>query len=146
MRVLCRHGHLAFYETYAGEIAYFMDYYGVELERDGEFFTFPLLRGAPDYSLAGKPYRGILAVKTFAGKPWDILRENGFVYNISTKTLVPKATVLTTFNPVDAGGYYTHEGPLIQPGSWVDGKQILSYDAAYGAKFLEARISEYDEE
>jgi hypothetical protein len=146
MRVLARHGHLAFYESYAGEISKFMEFYETELVRDGAFYTFPLLKNAPKFSIQGLPYLGLPATKTFEGEPWDVLRENEFVYNIGKGILAPKSSIVNTFSLDRSDYFYSSDGPLIQPGSWLEGQQILSFDASYVEDFVELRISEIDYE
>lgn len=143
MRILCRHGHFSFFQSYAGEIARFMEVWGVELVKQDDFYTFLKLAGAPKYSLAGKPYLGMLAVKTFEGEPWEILKANGFVYQIASGLIVPKQVILNPFTPVQTGYYYTSEGPMIQPGSWYNGNQLLSWDASYDYEFNQLQMSEF---
>lgn len=144
MRVLCRHGHFAFYQAYSGEVAEFTNYFGLTLERDGEFYTFPLLAGAPDYSLAGKAYLGLAAVKTFEGIPWEVLKENGFVYNIATGKIVPKLSIIAQTSPVLSGYYFISDSKLIQPGSRDKlGNQILSYDAEFVFEYQQLRVTEF---
>lgn len=147
MRVLCRHGHFAFYPRTSTDIATFVNRYGQELVRAGEFYTFPLLVDAPDYSLQGKPYLNLPALSTFEGKPWDVMRENGFVYSIATGLLVPKLSVTVFINPPRTGMYLTAETPLIQPGSRnITGQQLLSYDAEFDPKTFILRVREFNYE
>lgn len=142
MRILCRHGHIAFYQSYAGEIARFMEFFGVELIREGEFYTFLKLAGAPKYSIAGMPYLGLPAKVTFEGEPWEILKANGYVYQIATGLIVPKESILYTFTPEQTGYYYLWDGPLIQPGAWAEGNQVLSWDAMYDDEMVLTKVSE----
>lgn len=142
MRILCRHGHFAFYQGYPGEMAEFMDYWKVELERSGEFYTFPLLAKAPKYSIQGKPYLGLPAKVTFEGEPWEVLRENGFVFSVALKRLVPKEAVVTPLELAQTEFYYLADFPLIQPGARLNGRQVLSYDALYNDALIQTKVSE----
>lgn len=144
MRILCRHGHFALYQSYAGELARFMEFWdiGGDLVPEREFYTFALFKDAPQYSIAGRPYLGLPAVKTFAGEPWEILKANGFVYNIALKSLVPKEAITYPIELKQTGYYYLDDRPFIQPGSLVEGRRILSYDAAYDDdEFISAKVS-----
>ncbi len=144
MRVLCRHGHFAFYPKRPGDVARFMEFFEVDLVRDGDFYTFPLLQDAPKYSLAVKPYLGIPATTTFEGDPWAVMRENGFVYHIASGLLVPKQAVFIPINPILTGYYFLAESPLIQPGSQnAAGQKILSYDAEYMQEVNQLRVTEF---
>lgn len=142
MRVLCRHGHIAFYPRQATEIARFTQYFGVELERVRDFYTFPLLAEAPDFSLEGLAYLDVPALATFEGEPWDVMRENGFVYNVDKESIVRKETILTQINSPLVGQFYLPGVPLVQPGSRnASGNQILSYDGEYMIDLNQLRLS-----
>lgn len=148
MRVLCRHGHFAFYPSKTSDIARFSNYFDEELVRDGDFYTFPLLKQAPRYSIAGKPYLTLPALKTYEGRaPWDVLRENGFVYHILSGLLVPKASITILINPPLAGFYFLAQSPLIQPGSRNTlGQQILSYDGEFFQDTVQLKVREFSYE
>lgn len=150
MRIICRHGHFAFYPEHAGDLSRFVSYYGIALARDPDedFYTFPLLVGAPNYSLVGKAYLGLAAIATFGGRhSWDVLRANGFVYSLTSKGLVPKASIMINVNPPLVGYYYLGQSQLVQPGSLnVNGQRIISYDAELLQDYNELRISEFEYE
>lgn len=143
MRILCRHGHFSFFQAYPGEIAEFAQYWETELVRVEGFYTFPLLAEAPEYSLKGKSFLGLTAVKTFEGTPWEIMRENGFVYSLAEKSLVPKASIAAPYTPVLTGYYFSENFPMLQPGLRVGGNQILSWDASYNDSQKILKISEF---
>jgi hypothetical protein len=147
MRVLCRHGHIAFFPRYEYEIFIYNDMFDASLERCGDYYTFPLLAEAPDFSLIGKSYLGLPALVRYEGNPWEIMRENGFVYNITLGTLVPKALITSSVNPKICGEYSVINGAIIQPGSInFIGQKILSYDAEFLQENMELRIIEYSYE
>jgi hypothetical protein len=146
MRVLCRHGHFALFPNFAGEIAEFCRYFEVDLVRTGDFYTFPLLKEAPTHSIQGKPYLGVPAAVTFEGDPWDVMRENGFVYRISSGAIVLKSAVTGVLDVSTLGNHYLSNG-FIQPGVRdKSGNQVLSYDANYNQAWLQLKISGYDYE
>lgn len=144
MRVLCRHGHFAFYPHRPWDIAQFCSYFELSLEREGDYYTFPDLLDAPDFSLAAKPYLATPAIKTYEGKPWEIFRENGLVYNFNTGLVVPKAAIVETVELKQCDFFYLSSTPLIVPGSRDGtGNQVLSYDGEFNYNFLELKVSEY---
>lgn len=148
MRVLCRHGHIAFYPKRARDISRFSSFFKTTLVRDKDFYTFPLLKGAPRYSLSGKPYLSLPAIVTYEGREcWDVLRENGFVFHIASGLLVPKLAVAIPINPPQTGFYFAAQSPLIQPGSRnLSGRQILSYDGEYLDDTFQLRVRGFEYE
>ncbi len=141
MRVLCRHGHFAFFPEDAGDINRFRVYYGQELVRVGNYYTFPGLEDAPKYSLLGSPYLGVPATKTFEGEPWEVMEANGFVYFFETDTIGPKELALDIVSLARMQFYFLFQNQLIQPGSRLTtGEQILSYDGDFSLKDYGLRI------
>lgn len=148
MRVVCRHGHFAFYPRDENDIARFAQYFKFPLVQDGDFYTFELLAGAPRYSLKLAPWLGLPAVKTYEGRgPWDVMRENGFVYDITSSLLVLKTSVLTLANLSQSTNYYLTPSALLQPGARVAGNiQILSYDGEFIGKYFQLKIRSFSYE
>ncbi len=147
MRVLCRHGHFAFYPREAGDINRYARHYGQELVRDGDFYTFPRLQGAPKYSLQGKPYLTVPAVKTFEGEPWEVMKENGWVYLIAADIIVPKATIVGKAPLSETVFYFLAQNILVQPGSFLaNGEKAMSYDGEFSQKTFQLRITGFDNE
>jgi hypothetical protein len=145
MRVICNHGHYSFYPRTASDLGRFVNFYGQELVRVGEFYTFPFLKDLEEFSLKGLPYKNLPALETFQGKPWEVMRANGFVYSLSLKALIPKNSVLFVINPPQAGFYFTSETPLIQAGSLNSaGVPILSYDAEYQFDINKLRVRGFE--
>jgi hypothetical protein len=145
MRILCRHGHFAFYPRTVSDVAAFANRYDLSLSRVDEYYTFDSLAGAPEYSLPGLNYLGLPAVVSFAGKPWEVMKANGFVLDLNTKALVPKTSIVTLINPSRTGLYYTAETPLVQPGSRdvISALQVLSYDAELDMSSFTLRVREF---
>jgi hypothetical protein len=147
MRLICRHGHYAFFPRTASDISRFSNFYGQELVREGEFYTFPFLKGIQDFSIAALPIKNLPALKTFEGKPWEVMKENGLVYSLSLKVLVPKASITFLVNPPQTGFYFTSQTPLIQAGSRnALGLQLLSFDAEYQFDINKLRVREFSYE
>lgn len=144
MRILCRHGHFAFYPRGVSDIARFVNRYGVSLQRVQDFYTFESIAEAPDYSITGKTYVNLPATETYEGNPWDVMRENGFVYDLSTSLLVPVDAISILINPARTGLYFTSQTPLIQPGSRnIAGDTIMTYDAEFDFSAFMLRVREF---
>lgn len=145
MRVICRHGHFAFYPRTSTDVSRFADYWRITLTRVEDYFTFPALATLPRYSFAGKSYLNLTAVKTYEGRhPWDVMRENGFVYHIASQALFQKNLIAVSVNPVLSQGFWVPPTALVQPGSRdKTGQIILSYSGEYNLHFAELKISEF---
>lgn len=145
MRVLCRHGHLAFYPRTAADVIKFCDFFGVELQRVDDYYTFEPLAELERYSLTGKLYGTLPALTTYEGRaPWEVMRENGFVYHLETEALLAKESVFVKINPPFVGDFFLAETPLIQPGSRnAAGQQILSYSGEFVDGLFQLRVTEF---
>jgi putative methionine-R-sulfoxide reductase with GAF domain len=132
MRVLCRHGHFAFYPRNASDIAQFANYFDITLKRERDYYTFEGLYGADDYSLTLSPYLNMPALVTYEGEPWEVMRENMFVYHLGLDIVVPRMLITTTVEVPLVGFYFTAQGSLLQPGSWTSNGQIMSYVLQWG--------------
>lgn len=144
MRILCRHGHFAFYPQNDSGLSRFSTYFNLALEQVEDYFTFPLFSNPPAYSLAPTPWLGGLTTAAFSGKPWEIMRENQLVYSLSLKALVHLSAVGSIIELSRSTHYYLNQNRLVQPGSLLaSGARILSYDAIFNADRLSVRILGY---
>ncbi len=147
MRVLCRHGHIALYPRRASDVNTFAASFGVEIEREEDYYTFSGLIDAPEYSLKGSPYLDLPATITFQGKPWDVMKENNFLYNIALKKLVPKASIVAITEITQKGLFYVCNTSILQPGVRTrSGDQILSYSGEFYEDKFYLRITEFSDE
>jgi hypothetical protein len=113
-------------------------------ERD--YYTFEGLKDAPSYSLTLSPYLNLPAIKTFEGEPWEVMRENDFVYSLSLEILVPKLSIIGLAD-LPLVGYVFRGGTILQPGTRnLLGQQILSYDGEYIDEAYGLRLSGYEYE
>jgi hypothetical protein len=129
MRINCGHGFFLFEEDEPGEIGRFSSVYGTDLVSMGAYATFEALAEAEEYSLAGKNYLNLPAIKTFEGDPWEIFEENGFVYSLNLGLVVPLTTIIAPITLQTSDLYYVSTA-LIQPGSpLASGDRIVSYKA-----------------
>jgi len=144
MRVLCRHGHIAFFPRDPSEISRFMSIYKVTLQRVDDFYTFDGIAAAKDYSLENHSYLNLTATKTYEGSPWEVFKANNFVYDLSTNLLVLKNSVKLKISLPLVGNYYLAPNPIIQPGSvFSGGSRIMSYDGEYDDSFYQLKIREF---
>lgn len=147
MRVLCRHGHFAFYPKRASDIAEFASRYGFTLEPEEDYYTFSALAGAPKYSLLGNIYLNLPAIKTYEGTPWEVMKQNSFVYSLTTGLIVPKLAVVQIVELHSLGLHYIFDGAILQPGSrTLLGGQILSYSGEVLTDKFQMRVSEFSYE
>jgi hypothetical protein len=144
MKILCRHGHYAFFPDFSTEIAEFSRHFRTELVRQEDFFTFPLLKNLAGYALKGKIFSGELVANTnFSGNPWEIMDANSFVYSLTLKRLVPKTTVTVKTLLLNAGGYLLSPTPFVQAGSFaVNDQRIVDYFGFLSDDYKQLRISE----
>lgn len=146
MKIDCLHGYYKFQEDYAGELSHFVSRFGFELDRSGDHFTFSDLTDAPDFSIQGGTFIAIPTIKTFEGKPWDVMRENELVYDFTTGLIVPIASVVRTISLSKSGNYFT-AGGMILAGSLTDeGERVTDYAAHYIADLAQFRYSEIEYE
>ena len=81
MKIICEHGYYKFYPETPNDLIIFSDTYGVDLVKVGDFYTYPELATLPDYSIKNQGLGGFPAILNYAGKPWDVFRENKLNYD-----------------------------------------------------------------
>lgn len=146
MKIRSIHGYFIFEEEHSGEVSEFQDLFQVELESIGPHFTFSDLVDAPDYSISGGLYLGAPATKTFAGPPWEVMRENALVYDFGKGLVVPLLSITTVFKLQSASNYFLADG-MIQPGSITeDGSRVTDYAAFYIPDRFKFKYSEVGSE
>lgn len=142
MKIKCLHGYFIFEEVKVGQISEFMSLTGLELVPVDNYFTFSFLSDAPQYSILLSPYLGIPAIKTFEGKPWEVMRENKLVYNFNLGLVVPLLSVVNLISVQAAQHYYMSDG-LIMPGSLTDrGKRVTDYSAWFSIDSMRYKYTE----
>lgn len=143
MRVLCRHGHFCFSPRGPEDLARFQIFLGVTLVAVDDYYTFPTLALAERYSMLGHPYVNLPALKTCERRePWQVMRENGFVYHLPTGLLIPAAAVINLVELAESQYYYMQQS-ILQPGSRIlTGQQVLGYDGHYDFDACQLRILE----
>lgn len=145
MRIRCRHGFFTFHEEVLGEVSKFASNFELDLVPYEDAFTFENLADAEEYSLFGKPYLNLPAIKTFEGTPWEILEENDFVYSLALNLIVPIQSIVTTFSLSQSDYYYLADG-LLQPGAFsgLGGGRLINYTAWYSFNGKRFRYSEVE--
>lgn len=144
MRVLCRHGHFAFFPKRAKDVARYARFFDQDLVREGDYYTFEALAELPRYSIAGKIFGNLPALETYEGRaPWEVMRENDFVYSLQLGLLVPKLAIVSIVQLPRSDTYFISPTPLFQPGVRdTSGQQILSYDAEFIQDSFQLKIIE----
>lgn len=143
VKIKCRHGFFTFHEEKAGEISKFAYLFDLDLVPFRDAYTFESLVDAESYSLAGKLYLNLPAIKTFEGEPWEVLEENKFVYGLSLGALIPIETIIDPITVSKSDYYYLQTG-LIQPGCLIGGKRVINYSAWYGWQAYSIKYTEIE--
>jgi hypothetical protein len=142
LKIKCLHGFFIFEESRAGEISDFIQLVQFDLVPWENHFTFADLVAAPEYSLVGKSYLGTPAVATYAGRPWEVMEANGFVYNFNSGLLVPIDSITSLVTISQAGNHFVSPG-LIMPGSITDdGSRVKDYAAWFSVENFRFKYSE----
>jgi hypothetical protein len=143
MRIKCLHGYFIFEEMESGDASLFSSTLGLDLVQKDNYYTFPLLADAGEYSLANKIYLGdAVANVTHQGKPWEVMEENELVYDFTRGTVRRISTITEWADIANAGNYYVSSG-LILPGSITDGGlRVKEYTAWLLWDSMQFRYSE----
>ncbi len=142
MKITCLNGYFNFRETSLGEIAEFNSIFSSTLTAKDDYYTFNFLKDAPEYAIAGSKYLNLVATKTYSAKPWEIMRENKFVYDFNLKALTVSSLVAKKVLLTRLRDRYSASG-LIQPGSVTsDWKRISGYQGTVNLENLNFSYSE----
>lgn len=115
---------------------------GLELSPKDDYFTFSFLKDAPTHSIEGGVYLGETATKTFEGAAWQVMKENGLVYDFNAGIIKQIATITQRFQISIGVNYFLSNG-LILPGSLNDeGKRVTDYSAHYSFDTKKFKYSE----
>jgi hypothetical protein len=142
VKVNCLHGYFKFKERAVGQISDFISYYGFALELKDDYYTFATLKDAPEYSIAGNLYLGAPAIKTFEGKPWEVMKENKLVYDFTVDKVVPILSIVQPVQITSTDRYLLTSGMLL-PGSLTDeGLRVTDYAAFYLFETIKFKYTE----
>lgn len=142
MKITCIHGYFIFREQSVGEIAKFNSLYDQDLTAFDDYYTFSLLVDSPIYTISGTSWLGVLANASFCGKPWELMRENSFVYNVQSSQIVAISTVTNRASITRTYADYLARG-LIQPGSFdANYQRITGYNGILDFSTLNFYYSE----
>ena len=127
MKFNCEHGFYTFYPESMDDQAYFEFNTGFELVRLGKGLTFDILAQLPDYSIKGQPYGNLTATVNYAGHPADVLRANGFVFDVEKQQLATLDSITSSLKLYEQqnGAYIATTFP--QAGSKVQNQTLLSF-------------------
>lgn len=146
MKIRCLHGYFIFEEREPGDLSRFMQIYSdlSIVPVDDNYFTFESLAEAPSHVIAGDTFLRAPATVTYEGKPWEIMRANGLVYNFQTDQVVSIASVTKRLELSTATHYFYSPGLIIPGTVREDGERVKDYAAWYhfdSQKFKYSEIS-----
>lgn len=142
MEVKCVSGYFIFTEHEEGEVSRFSSLFDLDISLFEDKYVFDTLADAPEYSIIGGTYLGAPAVKTFEGKPWEVMKANGLVYDFLNDVVVPFATIIQRVS-LDLTDYYYLSTGLMLPGSVTDdGTRVTDYSAWYSFEDATFKYSE----
>ncbi len=148
MKFACEHGFYTFEAESMDDTAYFQANTGLALTRYGAGLTFPFLAALPDFSIKGQPYGNLTATVNYAGHPADVMRANGFVFDVEKLQLVKLAEMTKTLKlyPQQNGAYIALELP--QSGARYNQARLLSFAgvARFGNQQFIVRTYEFQNE
>lgn len=128
MIISCRHGFYMFYPEDMDDQTYFEAATGFKLAVYGDGLTFPVLAELGDVSIQGKPYGGLTANVNYCGHPEDILRANGFVFDLSVQKLAELSAVKQTLDLYpQVNGALIAVDELPQAGAVYKRQRLLSF-------------------
>jgi hypothetical protein len=143
VRLTCLHGFFIVKEDAVGEIAKFNSIYSQDLTARHDYYTFALLAESPIYSISPSAWLGAVTSKTFCGEPWEIMRENGLVYNISAREVQQIASITTQAQLNRLRTCWSSRG-LVQPGSLTtEWEKITGYQCAFDFSNLNFYYTEF---
>lgn len=143
VRVKCDHGFYKFYPVSHDDLQRFTSLHNITLVKSRDFYTFPLLAELGTFSIRGLAYGGAVAIFSFQGEPWEVMRKNNLVYDMETKLILPKSSVIKIVKVLEAGNYYFSDSNIIQAGSITTGAQrVLSFDGVMDMQGLALRMRE----
>lgn len=134
MKVVSDHGFMMFYPSFDRELTLVEDRFDLGLVQFRDGYTFEKLRDLKHWSLATLAYDVAIPTETYSGHDAaEVFRENGFVYNIQTNTVMLAAAVLNVVEILRADAYWVVDGICaLQPGSvTTSGQKIISYVGEY---------------
>lgn len=134
MKIKCLHGFFIIEETSIAEVSEFMRDTGLTVVPYGDNYTFDFIADAPEFSLEGMDYLGFTAVANYEGKPWEIFKANGIVYDFIKKELVSLNSIVSQSTIKKAGNKYYANG-IVKAGTIAtNGKRILDYNLFYSSR------------
>lgn len=144
MRIKCLHGYYMFEESKAGQIADFLNLFGFQLISKDGYYTFSSLDSAPEFSIKGSTYLGAPCTKSFEGKPWEVMKQNGLVYDFVNDAVVALETIAYKIQLLETNSYFLSNGMIVAGSVRDDGSRVRDYAAHYlfdTAKFKYSEVS-----
>ena len=142
MKVICRHGHFAFYPEYKKEVSRFKTLFKVPLYAEDDYFTFESLLDLPRWSQILVPYGDLVGLVNYEARyPWQVMKQNSFVYSLALETLVPRVSITQMVSLPQTEDCIVAPKTLIQPGSIMSsGNVLLGYQGELDLNFQKLYI------
>lgn len=100
MKIYCEHGFYTFAPEHQDDQAYFETQTGFKLVRLGERLTFIPLAQLGDLCLQGQPYGNLTGKVNYCGYPADIMRANGWTFDLNAQALIEISAITTQLQPL----------------------------------------------
>ena len=128
MKIYCEHGFYVFEPESLDDQANFEAATGYKLLPVGKWLTFAPLTELSTVSIKGQPYGNLTATVNYCGSPADVMRANGFVFDVTNKELVEMDKIKATLDlyPQINGGYVALEA-LPQAGAVYNRQKLISF-------------------
>lgn len=124
----CEHGFYSFIPEDMDDQAYFEASTGYKLVRFADGLTFAPLASLPEISIKGQPYGGLTAIVNYCGLPEDVMRANGFVFDLAAQKLAPLSAVTKTLELYpQVNGALIAVDELPQAGAVYNRQRLLSF-------------------
>lgn len=128
MKIFCQHGFYTFTPETMDDQAYFEAATGYKLVRFGDRLTFAPLAALSGVSICGQDFGGLTAKVNYCGTAAEVMRSNGFVFDLKTQKLAALESVTQTAElyPQINGALIALED-LPQAGAMYERKRLLSF-------------------
>lgn len=141
MKVLCRHGHYAFYPKNDREVFDFSQYFQRKMIFVDDYYTFEKIGLLAQYGIKNQNYGGSILSTTASGHAWEVFKENSLVYNLNTDIVVPIASITSLANIKRVYASYQVDNIFLQAGSIYNGKRVIDFFGEYEIKNQRLNLS-----
>jgi hypothetical protein len=141
VKINCLNGFYKFIPENPLDLSRLKTAFEIELVPCGDYFTFSILREMDSFSIMGFPIMsGIIpstaiAKKNFAGKKWEILKENNLIYNLQLDAITEQLVAIKPYMLTKSIGNYYVFNKIPQAGNLLNGAIFTSFSATIDFDF-----------